>query len=481
MVKSVIFDKKLRKMPAMKAFKTTMIALLFTSMCSYAQTVQDIINQVDLNRLTLIINEFSGEQSTVVGGSSVTILNRQQANNDIAADYLVEKFQELDNITITDQSFNTNGRNIIATQLGKTNPNDIYIICAHYDTVANYCADDNATGTAAVLEIARILSTQCLDNTIVYALWDEEEIGLLGSRFYADQAAANGDNILGVLNMDMMGYDGDTPGSPGDNEFDIDYRNIAGSVAMKNDIINVLNSYTFDLSVIEVNPGTTASDHSSFWFAAGGTNPYSAVLVGESWETNDQTPFYHTPLDRAATLDYPYYHEMVKLVAAYTATVGGLVSVDNTVSQIIAPPTITANQNGATYQWINCSTDSPLAGENGQTFVATTNGTYAVEVTIGSCTERSECIQVDTLGLEEFSEEEIKVYPNPVISNLNIEFLNSEAEAAVKLYDVSGKLILSTNTDGTFTSLDLKEMPQGIYFLNLETSEKSGTFKIVKE
>lgn len=481
MVKSVIFDKKLRKMPAMKAFKTTMIALLFTSMCSYAQTVQDIINQVDLNRLTLIINEFSGEQSTVVGGSSVTILNRQQANNDIAADYLVEKFQELDNITITDQSFNTNGRNIIATQLGKTNPNDIYIICAHYDTVANYCADDNATGTAAVLEIARILSTQCLDNTIVYALWDEEEIGLLGSRFYADQAAANGDNILGVLNMDMMGYDGDTPGSPGDNEFDIDYRNIAGSVAMKNDIINVLNSYTFDLSVIEVNPGTTASDHSSFWFAAGGTNPYSAVLVGESWETNDQTPFYHTPLDRAATLDYPYYHEMVKLVAAYTATVGGLVSVDNTVSQIIAPPTITANQNGATYQWINCSTDSPLAGENGQTFVATTNGTYAVEVTIGSCTERSECIQVDTLGLEEFSEEEIKVYPNPVISNLNIEFLNSEAEAAVKLYDVSGKLILSTNTDGTFTSLDLKEMPQGIYFLNVETSEKSGTFKIVKE
>lgn len=481
MVKSVIFDKKLRKMPAMKAFKTTMIALLFTSMCSYAQTVQDIINQVDLNRLTLIINEFSGEQSTVVGGSSVTILNRQQANNDIAADYLVEKFQELDNITITDQSFNTNGRNIIATQLGKTNPNDIYIICAHYDTVANYCADDNATGTAAVLEIARILSTQCLDNTIVYALWDEEEIGLLGSRFYADQAAANGDNILGVLNMDMMGYDGDTPGSPGDNEFDIDYRNIAGSVAMKNDIINVLNSYTFDLSVIEVNPGTTASDHSSFWFAAGGTNPYSAVLVGESWETNDQTPFYHTPLDRAATLDYPYYHEMVKLVAAYTATVGGLVSVDNTVSQIIAPPTITANQNGATYQWINCSTDSPLAGENGQTFVPTTNGTYAVEVTIGSCTERSECIQVDTLGLEEFSEEEIKVYPNPVISDLNIEFINAEAEAAVKLYDVSGKLILSTNTDGTFTSLDLKEMPQGIYFLNVETSEKSGTFKIVKE
>lgn len=465
----------------MKAFKTTTIALLFMSICSYGQSIQDIINQVDLNRLTLLINEFSGEQSTVVGGSTVTILNRQQANNDIAADYLVERFQELDNITITDQAFNTNGRNIIATQVGKTNPNDIYIICAHYDTVANYCADDNATGTAAVLEIARILSTQCLDNTIVYALWDEEEIGLLGSRFYADQAAANGDNILGVLNMDMMGYDGDTPGSSGDNEFDIDYRNIAGSVAMKDDIINVLNSYTFDLSVIEVNPGTTASDHSSFWFAAGGTNPYSAVLVGESWETNDQTPFYHTPSDREATLDYPYYHEMVKLVAAYTATVGGLVNVDNTVSQIIAPPTITANQTSASYQWINCDTDSPIAGQTSQSFVPTTNGSYAVDVTIGSCTERSECIQVDTLGLEEFSENEIKVYPNPVISDLNIELLSTENDAAITLYDLSGKLILTSNTTENSATLNLKEMPQGIYFLTIENAEKSGTFKIVKE
>ncbi len=465
----------------MKAFKTATIALLFMSLCSYGQSIQDIINQVDLNRLTLLINEFSGEQSTVVGGSTVTILNRQQANNDIAADYLVERFQELDNITITDQAFNTNGRNIIATQVGKTNPNDIYIICAHYDTVANYCADDNATGTAAVLEIARILSTQCLDNTIVYALWDEEEIGLLGSRFYADQAAANGDNILGVLNMDMMGYDGDTPGSSGDNEFDIDYRNIAGSVAMKDDIINVLNSYTFDLSVIEVNPGTTASDHSSFWFAASGTNPYSAVLVGESWETNDQTPFYHTPLDREATLDYPYYHEMVKLVAAYTATVGGLVNVDNTVTQIIAPPTITANQTSASYQWINCDTDSPIAGQTSQSFVPTTNGSYAVDVTIGSCTERSECIQVDTLGFEEFSEYEIKVYPNPVISDLNIELLSSENDASITLYDLSGKLILTSNTTENSATLNLKEMPQGIYFLTIENAEKSGTFKIVKE
>jgi Zn-dependent M28 family amino/carboxypeptidase len=42
------------------------------------------------------------------------------------------------------------------------------------------------------LEIARILSTQCMENTLVYALWDEEEIGLLGADYYATLAQANG-------------------------------------------------------------------------------------------------------------------------------------------------------------------------------------------------------------------------------------------------------------------------------------------------
>ena len=157
-----------------------------------AQTELDLINAVNLDTLSLTVQEFTGEVATSVGGNAVTILNRGQANNDLAGDYLIEKFIAMDNLTVTDQAFNTNGRNIVATQLGKTNPNDIYIICAHYDSVADYCADDNASGTATVLEIARILSTQCMDNTLVYALWDEEEIGLRGANFYATQANNNG-------------------------------------------------------------------------------------------------------------------------------------------------------------------------------------------------------------------------------------------------------------------------------------------------
>nr|WP_321244895.1 M28 family peptidase [uncultured Psychroserpens sp.] len=461
----------------MKALHTTIMCILLCTFSSYSQNIQDIINQVDIDKVSLTLNEFTGEQTTVVDGNTVTILNRQQANNGLAGDYLVERLGALDNVVVTEQPFNTNGRNIIATQIGKTNPNDIYIVCAHYDTVDDYCADDNATGTAAVLEIARILSTQCLDNTIVYALWDEEEIGLRGSQFYANQAANNGDNILGVLNMDMIGYDGDAVGQPGDNEFDIDYRNIANSVAMKDDILAVLNTYTFDLNVIEVNPGTTASDHASFWFANGGANPFSAVLVGESWETNDETPFYHTSADRFATLDLPYLNEMVKLVTGYMVTKGSLVAVDNTVSQTMTM--LTSNQSSASYQWFNCDTDSAIPGATNQTYVPVANANYAVEVTSGTCTERSECLLFDTLGLESFSVEELKVYPIPAKNFITVE-LSSEIATDLNLFDVSGKLVLNkTITENT--ELNIKNLPQGIYFLKVNTKEKSGTYKIIKE
>ena len=63
---------------------------------------------------------------------------------------------------------------------------------------------------------------------------------MLGAQYYANQAAANNDNILGVLNIDMMGYDGYN-----DNDFDIDVRDIANSLAMKDDILSLLNTYRF--------------------------------------------------------------------------------------------------------------------------------------------------------------------------------------------------------------------------------------------
>ncbi len=69
-------------------------------------------------------------------------------------------------------------------------------------------ADDNASGTSAVLKVAQILSQTSTPYTIIYALWDEEEIGLFGSVHYARQAFQSGENNLGVINVDMIGWMG---------------------------------------------------------------------------------------------------------------------------------------------------------------------------------------------------------------------------------------------------------------------------------
>tara|TARA_B110000967_G_scaffold166175_1_gene174112 strand:+ start:2890 stop:4245 length:1356 start_codon:yes stop_codon:yes gene_type:complete len=431
-----------------------------------AQTELDLINAVSLDSLSQTVQEFTGEIATNVGGNSVTILNRGQANNDLAGDYLVERFNAMDNLTVNDQAFNTNGRNIIATQFGKTNPNDIYIICAHYDSVADYCADDNASGTATVLEIARILSTQCMDNTIIYALWDEEEIGLKGAGFYATQANTNGDNILGVLNIDMMGYDGDN-----DDDFDIDVRPVANSLAMKDDLVSLLATYNFNLNVNVVNPGTTASDHARFW-----NQGFSAVLVGESWENDDQTPHYHSSGDRYSTLDLPYFHEIAKLIMSYMVTKGSLVSVDNSLT--MSSMTLTSNMDNASYQWVDCSTNLPIITEISQSFSPTASGIYAVEVTVGSCTELSSCVDFTSLDADTFKLDTIKIYPNPALSTLNIDHALND-DITFELFSIEGKKVLEEVLTKKRTALNVSQFPQGAYFVRITQDKKVFSQKIV--
>ena len=456
----------------------TLLSLLLCLNVSFSQSIQDIINEVSNSNLQLSVNELSGEQATIINGVSQTIVNRVQSNNDLAADYIEERLAGLPNLSVSIQEFNTVGKNIIATQLGQTNPEDIYIVCAHYDSVTTFCADDNATGVSAVLEIARVLASQCFDNTIVYALWDEEEIGLRGANYYAQQAAdeTNGnsrDNILGVINMDMIGYDGDAPGTAGDNDFDIDVRNIANSIAIKDDLITILNTYTFDLNVLVVNPGTTASDHARFW-----NQGYSAVLVGESWETNDQTPNYHSSNDRAEDIDFQYMTELTKLVAGYATTKAGLIVVDNTITQTAT--SLISNDISASYQWYDCNTRSVITGATNQAFSPTSSGSYSVKVSNENCTEESSCVSFSVLSTEEFSIQEVHVFPNPVTSILKIDNFTKQA-LTITINDISGKIINTVKSQKRLTEINLENESSGIYFVNIISKTKSSTFKIIKE
>ena len=447
------------------------ISLLSIHFTPQAQNVQDLIDEVSLTELTRGINTFSGENSTIVNGNTVTIINRVSNNdNNLAADYLVERLQNFNNLAITDNTYSTSGRNIIATQTGNVNPNNIYMICGHYDATANYCADDNASGTVAILEIARILSEQCIDNTIVYAFWDEEELGLIGAANYAAAASARGDNIKAVLNLDMMGFDGD-----GDNEFDIDVRNIANSIAMKDDLVNILNTYnsSINLNVNIVDPGTPLSDHKPFW-----DQNYTAVLLGEAWSKNDQNIAYHTASDRINLMDMSYYHDMTKLCMAYIATKAGIGSNDTSISQ--TGNVLQASQQGASYQWIDCNNRGIINGATNRSLMINTVGDYAVETTINGCTERSECFTVTTLSNFTVVQNSFTIYPNPTRDFLNIKRATAD-NALINIYNLRGEKVLSLNSQKSNTQVNLKTLKSGLYFLEMNTIDNKQIEKFIKE
>ena len=100
--------------------------------------------------------------------------------------------------------------NVLAKLVGTENPELIYVVSSHFDSTARGPgADDNTSGTAMLLETARVLAGHPLPYSVIFASFTGEESGLLGSREFVRQAVENGDKILGALNNDMMGWAND--------------------------------------------------------------------------------------------------------------------------------------------------------------------------------------------------------------------------------------------------------------------------------
>ena len=98
--------------------------------------------------------------------------------------------------------------------------------------------------------------------TIVYALWDEEEQGSVGSAYYATQAANAGDSILGVINMDMIAYD-----SNSDGVCNVANRASGLSKPLYNNMVDLNKRYGINLNIIPIMG--YGSDHVSFWYSCG--------------------------------------------------------------------------------------------------------------------------------------------------------------------------------------------------------------------
>jgi len=100
--------------------------------------------------------------------------------------------------------------NVVATLRGTLNPELVYVVSSHFDSVeAGPGADDDTSGTAALLEAARVLAGHPMPATIMFASFTGEEAGLLGSREFVRRAVASKLHVVGALNNDMIGWQND--------------------------------------------------------------------------------------------------------------------------------------------------------------------------------------------------------------------------------------------------------------------------------
>jgi Zn-dependent M28 family amino/carboxypeptidase len=268
-------------------------------------------SQVSSDSLFATVRILAGDSSFVSGGQSRTIASRYSTDRSHpnAILYIESRLNSF-GLTATEQTFGTTGKNIVAVQTGTTDPSHFVLIGAHYDSMPADTiapgADDNGSGVAATLEVARVLSSVPTSRSIIYAFWDQEEQGLKGSAAYAAQAAGAGKIIDGVVNLDMIGYDGD-----GDLNLEVHVNGTAASTVVADSLLHANLVCGLPLTLSVINPGTQASDHASFW-----RNSYGALLLIEEYYGHDFNPYYHSRNDRISAFSPVLFTSATRLAAA---------------------------------------------------------------------------------------------------------------------------------------------------------------------
>jgi Secretion system C-terminal sorting domain/Lamin Tail Domain len=133
---------------------------------------------------------------------------------------------------------------------------------------------------------------------------------------------------------------------------------------------------------------------------------------------------------------------------------------------------------GTPVQWINCATNTAIAGATAATFTPTVNGTYAIVVSNGNCNDTSNCVVVSYIGLNENQTIDADIYPNPTTNEVNITFESSSALMIIR--DAHGKTIqMQTIQNGE--SISLENIQNGIYFFELTTEQGKTVKRVVKQ
>jgi hypothetical protein len=291
--------------------ETLQLTMKLPSRIEADPVISDIVNQVSKQNLTDYIQSLQDFQTRYAS----------TPNCELAGDYIYDFFiqsgieAERDPFMFA-SVYSTN--NIVGTLEGQVSPSQVVVICAHYDSYSNQPnalapgADDNASGTAAVMEAARIFASQSFDFTVKFICFSAEEWGLYGSQAYAAQARLRGEDIIAVINLDMIAYTDSIPE-------DLDIIGNQDSEWLADRVFSTATTYTtLDIYKI-INPSFNRSDHASFW-----DRGYSAVLGIEDADISN--PYYHTTSDTIDTLNLDFITEAAKVSLATAADLAQPVS-----------------------------------------------------------------------------------------------------------------------------------------------------------
>ena len=236
-------------------------------------------------------------------------------------------------LNVSYDPFTYNGstyNNVVATLPGKTHPEQVYIVGAHMDSISDRDdptnmnapgADDNASGMAAVLEMAKVMVGYAFDATIKFFGFNLEEQGLRGSQAYAAKAKASGEQVLGMLNFDMIAY----PGNSGaKNVF------LAGDPNLVNAMEGNRLKYT-NLTTTLNYSNLYGSDHYYFHssFFPGSSSAFAIEAAPSSIPSHN--PNYHQTTDTTAYLDFAYATDITRMGVATLAGLAGVIPEPSTL------------------------------------------------------------------------------------------------------------------------------------------------------
>jgi len=263
-----------------------------------------------------------------------------------AADYISNSLRFV-GYEITEHRFWDNGRpfrNIIATRHGLQRPQERVVVLAHYDTVAGSPgADDNASGVAVMLEIARVLSQFRFERTLDFVAVSLEEnetnddsgSGTRGSLALAKHARENSWTIEGVVVLESIAFAGDSvtqtvpPGLPIPIPETGNFIAVIGNERSR-DLIDgfvlAVERYQTDLPHVvlavpgngELLPDSRRSDHAPFW-----DKGFKAIMLTDT--TNFRSPHYHQPTDTLATLNLEFAAKVCRAAAGLMTEMARLI------------------------------------------------------------------------------------------------------------------------------------------------------------